>query len=348
MTTNVMEEYLSITKEYIIKYMKLVMQSKYNKEVCERLISKYIETRYNNYYEDEVEKGMSIRKRIMEELKQAANRLIENDIDKKENVDNMCIFFYYILYFDNLISAKNITSEIYNIHKLRKKLLNKDEEDFSENLKQTILNWQEDIKNLLERYETKEFELKISTYKNTKNVYRVNLNYNIRFPQIYSTLAINKAFNTGIINEDKLYIEYYLMTVKIIKDIIKQDFKKQYIVEFASSLLEKEKKIKGIINIINNEAIQDKISLKIKYSDFSKNKQQVYDLMRSGFKIAVILDKSFEVNYENIEKLDMFSYVLINKDTEEYEKIEDYFKSNNNEEKYLNQVNIKIKNLIEI
>ena len=215
-------------------------------------------------------------------------------------------------------------------------------------LKQTILSWQEDTKNLLERYETKEFELKISTYKNTKNVYRVNLNYNIRFPQIYSTLAINKTFNTGIINEDKLYIEYYLMTVKIIKDLIKQDFKKQYIVEFASSLLEKEKKIKGIINIINNEAIQDKISLKIKYSDFSKNKQQVYDLMRSGFKIAVILDKSFEVNYENIEKLDMFSYVLINKDTEEYEKIEDYFKSNNNEEKYLNQVNIKIKNLIEI
>ena len=91
MTTNVMEEYLSITKDYIIKYMKLVMQSKYNKEVCERLISKYIETRYNNYYEDEVEKGMSIRKRIMEELKQTANRLIENDIDKKENVDNIII-----------------------------------------------------------------------------------------------------------------------------------------------------------------------------------------------------------------------------------------------------------------
>ena len=344
MTTNVMEEYLNITKEYIIKYMKLVMQNKYNKEVCERMISKYIETRYNNYYEDEIEKSMSVRKRIMEEIKQTAERLIENNIDKKENVDNMCIFFYYILYFDNLISAKDIISEVYNIHKLRKKLLNKDEQDFFEKLKETIFNWQKDIKNLLERYETKEFELKISTYKNIKNVYRVNLNYNIRFPQIYSTLAINKAFNMGIINEDKLYIEYYLIVVKIIKDIIKQDFKKQYILEFASSLLEKEKKIKSIINIINNEAIQEKISLKIKYNDFSKNKQQIYDLMRSGFKIAVILDKSFEVNYENIEKLNMFSYVLINKESEEYEKIVNYFK--NNTESTDNKE--KIKNLIEI
>lgn len=344
MTTNVMEEYLNITKEYIIKYMKLVMQNKYNKEVCERMISKYIETRYNNYYEDEIEKSMSVRKRIMEEIKQTAERLIENNIDKKENVDNMCIFFYYILYFDNLISAKDIISEVYNIHKLRKKLLNKDEQDFFEKLKETIFNWQKDIKNLLERYETKEFELKISTYKNIKNVYRVNLNYNIRFSQIYSTLAINKAFNTGIINEDKLYIEYYLIVVKIIKDIIKQDFKKQYILEFASSLLEKEKKIKSIINIINNEAIQEKISLKIKYNDFSKNKQQVYDLMRSGFKIAVILDKSFEVNYENIEKLNMFSYVLVNKESEEYEKIVNYFK--NNTESTDNKE--KIKNLIEI
>ena len=66
--------------------------------------------------------------------------------------------------------------------------------------------------------------------------------------------------------------------------------------------------------------------------------------MRSGFKIAVILDKSFEVNYENIEKLNMFSYVLVNKESEEYEKIVNYFK--NNTESTDNKE--KIKNLIEI
>ena len=64
MTINAMDEYLELTKDYIVKYMKLIMGNKYNKEVCNRLTKKYIETRYNNFYEDEVEKGLPIRKRI--------------------------------------------------------------------------------------------------------------------------------------------------------------------------------------------------------------------------------------------------------------------------------------------
>ena len=321
MTINVMDEYLELTKEYIIKYMKLIMGYKYNREVCDRFVRKYIETRYNNYYEDEVEKGMPIRKRIMTEIKNTANRMINNGIAEEKDINNMCIFFYYILFFDNLILAKDITHEIYNIYKLRKRLLNKDEEEFSENLKNLILEWNDNVKKYLQKFETKEFELKISNYKNVKNVYRVNINRNFRFPQIYSENAINKVFTSGIISEDKLYIEYYLISIKIIKEIIKQDFKKQYIVEFASSLFEKNKKIKGILNIIENSAILDKMSLKIKYRDFLKYKEQVYELMRSGFRIAVIIDKTFEVDTANIEKLEMFSYVLVNKNTEEYDKI---------------------------
>lgn len=334
MTINVMDEYLELTKDYIVKYMKLIMGNKYNKEVCDRLTKKYIETRYNNFYEDEVEKGLPIRKRIMSEIKDLSSRLIENGIAEKELVDNMCIFFYYVLYFDNLVLTKNMTNEIYNIHKLRKKLLNKDEDDFSEKLKNLITEWQENISKELEKYDTKEFLIKFSSYKNVRNVSRVNIEYNIKLPVIYSEFAINKAFNSGVVNEDKLYIEYYLIAVRIIRDIIRQDFKRHYIVEFAGSLLEKNKKIKGIINIISNSAIQDKLSLKIRYNDFLNNKEAVYELMRSGFKIAIIIDKSFEISYENIEKLDMFSYVLISKDSEIYDKI---MKTNN-----------KIKNLIEI
>lgn len=334
MTINVMDEYLELTKDYIVKYMKLIMGNKYNKEVCDRLTKKYIETRYNNFYEDEVEKGLPIRKRIMSEIKDLSSRLIENGIAEKELVDNMCIFFYYVLYFDNLVLTKNMTNEIYNIHKLRKKFLNKDEDDFSEKLKNLITEWQENISKELEKYDTKEFLLKFSSYKNVRNVSRVNIEYNIKLPVIYSEFAINKAFNSGVVNEDKLYIEYYLIAVRIIRDIIRQDFKRHYIVEFAGSLLEKNKKIKGIINIISNSAIQDKLSLKIRYNDFLNNKEAVYELMRSGFKIAIIIDKSFEISYENIEKLDMFSYVLISKDSEIYDKI---MKTNN-----------KIKNLIEI
>ena len=99
------------------------------------------------------------------------------------------------------------------------------------------------------------------------------------------------------------------------------NFKKRYVLEFAETLLKKPKKIKSILNSINNSAIQDKISLKIKYEEFSKNKEVVYDLMREGFKITIILDNSFEPNFKNIESLQMFEFVIINKNLKQYGEI---------------------------
>ena len=137
----------------------------------------------------------------------------------------------------------------------------------------------------------------------------------------YSELAINKVFNMGITNEDKLVVEYYLIVVQIIKDIIKQNFKKQYIVEFAETLLEKPKKIKGLLNSVDNVAVQDKISLKIRHEHFIENKEKVYELMREGYRFSLVLDNSFEVTYKNMENLKMFKFVIINKDSKQYSEV---------------------------
>lgn len=75
------------------------------------------------------------------------------------------------------------------------------------------------------------------------------------------------------------------------------------------------------MKIINNLAIQDKISLKIRYEQFNKNKEQIYELMRNGFKIAVILDSTVNTERTEIERLNIFSYILINKDASYYDDI---------------------------
>lgn len=66
------------------------------------------------------------------------------------------------------------------------------------------------------------------------------------------------------------------------------------------------------------------MSLKIKYEEFEKNKEVVYDLMRDGFGITVILDNSFEPTYKNIESLKMFDFVILNRNLKQYENIMDY------------------------
>ena len=177
-----------------------------------------------------------------------------------------------------------------------------------------------DISNLKEKG-LKSYSFKITNYKDKQNVYRVNVKHQVKFPMEYSEMAINKVFNMGITNEDKLTIEYYLIVVQIIKDIVRQNFKKQYIVEFAETLLEKPKKIKSILNIIDNVAIQDKISLKIRHEYFIENKEKVYELMREGYRFSIILDNSFEVNYKNMENLKMFKYVILNKDSKQHDEI---------------------------
>ena len=43
--------------------------------------------------------------------------------------------------------------------------------------------------------------------------------------------------------------------------------------------------------------------------------------MREGYKITVILDNSFEPNFKNIESLQMFEFVIINRNLKNYEEI---------------------------
>lgn len=326
MTINVMDEYLEILKKYINKYMKLIFEYRYSKEICERYISKYIDVRYYDFYKEELDQGLTLRKKVMHILRKESEKLGEIYPENVNNINNMCLFFYYIMYFDNVIYCKNKEKQIENIYKLRIKLLNKENEEIKTELNQLFTEWNNEKENFFEKFEDKEFNIKISNYKNSKNVYRINLEHKIKFPILFSEIAINKAFNTGLINEDKLYIEYYLTALKIIKDIIKQDFKKQYIVEFTDSLLSKEKKIKGILNIIDNPVIQEKINLKIRYEKYMQYKNEIHELMRKGYKIAIIVDNSFEVNYTNLEKLDLFSYVLVSNTLYKYYEILDYDK----------------------
>ena len=42
--------------------------------------------------------------------------------------------------------------------------------------------------------------------------------------------------------------------------------------------------------------------------------------MRDGYKITIILDNSFEINYKNIESLSVFKYVIVNNEIINYKK----------------------------
>lgn len=319
MTINIMGKYINITKKEINTYMKLIFDKRFNKKISETYLDAYINFRYYNYYD--YNNQSSYKSFLLDILKEKERNLIEEYPKKKTLIENMSLFYYYILKFDNLYDEVRIKEEIVKLEKLINRKLKRQEEGFKQKFYETLEKYAKEKKELLDNFSYDKFKLKINSYLKTRNVYNVNLQYNIKFPMIYSNRAIEKVFNTGVIKENKLIVEYYLVTVEIIKEIVKGNFKKQYIVEFASALFKKVNKLKTLLNIINNIGIQDKINLKLTYSDFIENKENIYELMRNGFKIAVVIDESFIPDYEMLEKLNMFSYVIINKNLESYDEI---------------------------
>jgi hypothetical protein len=111
-----------------------------------------------------------------------------------------------------------------------------------------------------------------------------------------------------------------MLTGQCIKDVNNCVFGKRYLVDFATSLFEKEKKIKQVLRVIDDTAIQDKIVLKIQYEDFMKNKEKVYELMRDGFRFGVILNDTFIPSLLELKKIEMFEYILVPK---EFDSVED-------------------------
>jgi hypothetical protein len=329
MTVNIMEQYIEITKKQIEDYMKLVLEEKFNKTYCDLFIERYINIRYYNYYENEM--AETIRRKILSHLKQVSEDMIINNINDRELIENMRVLFYYVLYFDNVVYYKNLENKIIQIAKIRMRIYGKITENFEKNLFQTMQKYINDKRKLVEKFLSNEFYLKITNYPDKLKIYRINLKFkNIKFPLEYSEFAINKAFQTGLMAEDKLVIEYYLVVLQILKDVLKLNFKRKYILEFADTLLKKPKKIKGILNIISSSAVQDKVSLKIKYEQFIQNKEIIYDLMRNGYKITIILDNSFDVTFKNIETLQMFEFVIISRDLKKYNEIKQEVKELHN------------------
>lgn len=324
MAGNIFEEYIKLTKEQIKEYMKMVLERNYKAAYCELFLERYINIRYYNYYENEFYE--STRRKILEHFKMVSDEIAINNIEDREIIEIMRVFFYYVLYFDNVVYYKDLRTKISQIAKSKKRVFKKEiARDFEENLYQIIVKYMNQKEDLLKKYESDKFYLKLTNYPDKLRVYRVNLKFNnIKFPLEYSDFAINKAFQTGLIGEDRLVVEYNLIALQILKDILKLNFKKKYILEFAESLLSKPKKIKSVLSIINNSAIQDKISLKIKYEEFVKNKEIVYEIMRDGFRITIILDNSFEANFRNVESLKMFDFVIINSNLKHYEDIMSY------------------------
>ena len=115
--------------------------------------------------------------------------------------------------------------------------------------------------------------------------------------------------------EDKLFIEYYLVSKELLESIIEGSTKKEYLVEFFPSIMEKKEKTKKLLNIIDNDIAKECITLRITYQDFIHRKDEIYYYIKAGFSFGVILDSYFKENPPTLSSLDIFTYIILPDDS---------------------------------
>lgn len=318
---NVMVEYLKINKNFITKYLKIVLGKKYNKKISYEFYKTYIEQRYS--FIDEQLSRTNIKTEILKKLDKTRKKLISENKELKDLIENTANFYNYILYFDNVINSKNIEKIIMKIAEQKKNITGQEEQDIQKNIKQTYIEYQKEIQNFFQKLSTTKFQLEFEKKynNNNKEIREVKFKNNVKIPLLYSEYAIEKAMETEPIVEDKCFVEYHLVAKQILSDILKCDTKKEYIVKFPMSILSKKQKTKRLLEIINSTLMQNKVIMKIDYQDFEKNKAEIYKLINQGCKFCVDIQENYKINQNNMKRLEIFTYVIVQnienfKDTE--------------------------------
>ena len=339
MINNLFVEYVETSRKRIYKYIKLIFKKEYDQEIAEIYIDNYINARYYNLSYQETSRVFYLRikevlLKVMQELLNKNEKEKERTKDyvnyrrKEKIITNMFTAFDYIYFFDKVRDIENM-KKIKKIDEVIDKLYEKRENEYLINervsTKQEFTDLVKSDMESSEEYLNKYFsdpifELEIKKFPNQNIVYNIELVSNVTIPMIYSQTAIDMAFNSEMISEDRLLPEYALLSLFITRDIVESNFKDQYIVEFALTLLKKKQKLKNVLELINDPALQDKINLKVPYEDLEKNKKAIFELMKEGYKFAIELDNSLK-DASEIDKLGMFSYIIVPKKVRLYKEI---------------------------
>ncbi len=300
------DNYIKYFENFLMNYYRIILGNNYDKKLLMPFIEKYIDVRY--YNNSVYSRGYSFINKLNTELKNLAKEIIKQDMRVEEEVKEIFTLFGYILYIDDCCEYVSLTSLINTIAEdisLR--------EDKKEELKDLVSNFIKVRKDFLAVFEDKNFN--ISFKRVARNLKKVDINQNCKLSPIFSDWAIDKAYNTGTVLENKQYLLFLMLSGYILKNTIELNFNENYIVDFPESLFAKEKKINKYILVLDNRVVKSRVHFRINYETYLKYQEKITNFIKNGFNVALILDESFD---NNIPILDIFSYVFV------YEKYEYY------------------------
>ena len=308
----VYSEFIKFVDNFLTDYYKVLLDSKYDKNIVKPFIDKYIDVRYYNKY---VVKENNFTERLNKELNNVAKELLLLYEKKSELIKNVFALFSYVLFIDGCTHFNDLNvllKTLFNDKNISLK--------YTTEIKKTIIS---SVRTYISKkvdffrvFDTDEFYLKGKKVAN--ELYRIDLGQKCNLSKLYSDYAIDKAYNSQVVLENRVFLTLIMLSSKILSEVIALDFSNNYIIDFPASLFEKSKKIMRFLRALDDELLKEKISLKIDYKDYKKYKKYVHQLITSGYSISLELDETYVVDFDN---LFLFANILVSKKYDYYDII---------------------------
>jgi len=306
MDYNIINKYISfVTLEYY-NFFKILLGNKYKKQLCAPFIEKYVFVRFyneTNYFQEK-----DFINRLNRELID-----VFNDNYDKENEDvlkNIVALFGYLVYFDDIGFIEDMQSLIDTLVDDDSIKINHED-----GVGKEIKKWYSQLRKKKDKFNdtivSKDFTLIEKRVQ--RKLYELSLQHNVKISNLYSEYAIDKAYNSGVINEDKLFITCILSSLLVLNNAVNLDFSKYYVIDMAVSLFDKVKKFDRLFSLLDNMLMRKYVSIRINYSDYKKNKNKINKLINDGYAFGIILDSEFS---GNTDELVLFTCIYIDSDSE--------------------------------
>ena len=317
MARNIVKEYIDYDKKFLREYIDIITEKKLNAKICDMIIDTYVNVRYFDMYEHIKDYPIyNVEHYITENFNKQFS-----DKNKKKNIplvlDSMIVLRYVFLYeryhkdkksakklefYEDKIKNKYDSSKIVvsNLIKMIKDNIHKKEKFMSGLLSNDF------------------YVTKIET--NNKYVYDLSFDNNVKIPDLFSDIAIDRVYNSGIIYEDRMTVFYLLTIREVLDDMINYRNEIKYLVDFPDSLIGKRNKLSALLKLIDLDYLKERMILKVLYSEYLEKKEEYDKLIHDGYSLAVIIDIDLK---NSVVLLRIFTYIIIN--DSKYEKVLDDF-----------------------
>lgn len=305
MARNVVKDYLEYEKQNLKNYISIITNKKLNNNLCDMIIDTYVDIRYFNTYTS-VKKNLidNIEYYVFEKFKKS---FVDDNVRKNVvlMLDALIVIRYLILF------------EKYNKDENAKDGLLQYEQKVYEKYKDTNILITDLIKDIKTNYHKKEkfLEELLSTdfsvdkkETNIKDVYETILDNNVRIPDLFSDFAVNRVYNSGTINEDKMLVYYTLLSRMILLDMIDYNYINKYLITFPESIIDRDSKLNNLLSIIDLEYLKERVVMIISYHDYKEKKDSYDFLIHKGYSFAVIIDEEVK---DDLVMFNIFSYILV-------------------------------------